>query len=60
MLCDDLGVGLGREAQEGRDIHTHTLRNYAYIRIVMIICVAVWQKPTQHCKAIFLQFKKRE
>ena len=23
-----------------------------------LICVDVWQKPTQYCKAVILQFKK--
>ena len=25
-----------------------------------LICIVVWQKPTQHCKAIFLQLKKKK
>ena len=51
LLCDDLndwdGVGGGREFQEGE--HTCTL---------VADSVVVWQKPTQHCKAIILQLKK--
>ena len=42
MLCDDLGGELaGREVQEGGDI--------------WLIRIVVWQKPTQHSKAIILQ-----
>ena len=43
------GVGGGREVQEGGDIH-----------IPRLIQVDVWQKPTQYCKAIFLQLKINE
>ena len=50
MLCDNLegwdGVGGWREVQEGRNIC-----------IPMADSVDVWQKPTQHCKAIILQLK---
>ena len=48
-LYDDLeGWNLEeREAQERRDIHTYLL----------LICIVVQQKPTQHCKAIILQLK---
>ena len=43
-------MGCGRrEAQEGGDIC-----------IFMLICVVVWQNPTQHCKAIILQLKKNK
>ena len=51
MLCDDLEAGMegGREDQEGGDI---------YIYIITTDLVTVRQKPTQHCKAIFLQLKK--
>ena len=51
MLCDHLegwdgggGVG-GKLKREG---------TYVYL---WLICVVVWQKPTQHCKAIILQLK---
>ena len=26
----------------------------------MLICIVVWQNPTQHCKAIILQLKKEQ
>ena len=43
----------GRLQREG--VYTHTLHTYAHICVHMIdLC------PTQHCKAIFLQFKTRE
>ena len=50
MLCDNLEgwdkvVG-GREVQKGGDIYN-----------LWLIHVDVWQKPTQHCKAIILQLK---
>ena len=44
-----VGWACGREAQEGEDIC-----------IFMLICIVVWQNPTQHCKAIILQFKKKK
>ena len=38
------------EAQEGRDIYI-----YVYIyTFLWLTCIVVWQKPTQHCKAIIL------
>ena len=37
---------------EGGDRHTHI-----YLEL---ICFAVWQKPTQHCKAVILQFKSQK
>ena len=37
-----------REAHEGGDI-------YVYLWLIHTV---VWQKPTQHCKAMILQFKK--
>ena len=37
-----------KEVQEGGDI--------VYL---WLIHIDVWQKPTQHCKAIILQLKKR-
>ena len=50
MFCDNLegwdGVGDGREVPEGG--------TYVYIGLIHI---DVWQKPTQHCKAIILQLK---
>ena len=50
MLCDNLegwvGVGGGREAQEGGDV-----------LYLWLIHVNIWQKPTQYCKAIILQLK---
>jgi len=51
------GMGEGKEAQEGEDTHTHT-HTYIYIKL-WLICIVVRQKPTQHCKAIILQFKKQ-
>ena len=53
VLCDNLegwhGVGDGREVQEGG--------TYVYLGLIHI---DVWQKPTQHCKAIILQFKNKQ
>ena len=50
VLCDNLegwdGEEGGRRIQEGRV--------YVYL---WLIHVDVWQKPTQHCKAIILQLK---
>ena len=31
---------------------------YIYIKL-WLLRVVVWQKPTQHCKTIFLQLKKK-
>ena len=48
VLCDNLegwdGVGGGKEMQEEGDM-------------CMLMLINVWQKPTQHCKAIILQLK---
>ena len=48
VLCDNLegwdGVGGGKEMQEEGDM-------------CMLMLIYVWQKPTQHCKAIILQLK---
>ena len=50
MLCDigegSDGVGSGREVEEGGE-HEH----------LWLIHADVWQKATQHCKAIILQLK---
>ena len=50
MLCDNLEgwdrVEGGMEVQEGGDMYN-----------LWLIHVDVWQKPTQHCKAIILQLK---
>ena len=46
------GMGRGREVQEREG------RFYIYIYIyIWLICIVVWQKPTPHCKAVFLQLK---
>ena len=51
MVCDNLEewewVGGQREVQEGGDL------------CIQLIHVDVWQKPTQCCKAIILQLKKK-
>ena len=49
MLCDNLegwDGGGGMEVPEGGDICA-----------LMLIHIAVWIKPTQHCKTIILQLK---
>ena len=50
MLCDNLegwdGMGGGKGVQDGGNIC-----------VSMAIHIDVWQKPTQHCKAIILQLK---
>ena len=33
-------------------------REGTYIQL-RLTCIMVWQKPTQHCKAIFLQLKNK-
>ena len=51
MLCNDLkgfDGGGGREAQQGGDVCVP----------IADLCFCK-QKPTQHCKAIILQFKKK-
>ena len=52
MFWDNLtgwgGVGDGREVPEGG--------TYVYLGLIHI---DVWQKPTQHCKAIILQLKNK-
>ena len=42
-----MGWEEARPAQEGRDMHQ-----------LPLMCVAVWQNPTQQCRAILLQLKK--
>ena len=44
----DGGVG-------GRYIYTHTHTHICMYTHLWLIHVAVWQKPTQHCKAIIIQ-----
>ena len=55
VLCDNLeewdGVGGVKGIQEGGEI-------YIYIHL-WLIYVYIWQKPTQYCKAIILQLKKK-
>ena len=53
MLCDNLEGwdGVGDERGFGRE------GTYVYL---WLIHVDVWWRPTQYCKAITLQFKKKE
>ena len=53
VLCDNLDGrgGGGGKAQEGVYV-------YVYIYI-WLICIVVQQKPTQYCKAIILQLKRK-
>ena len=60
MFCDGL-EGWDRERgegleKEGRYTHTHT---HTHIQL-WLICIVVWQKPTQYYKAIFLQLKSKK
>ena len=52
MLCNNLEgcdeVRAGREVQEEGDIH-----------LLLADCLVVQREPTQHCKAIILQWKKK-
>ena len=50
VICDDLEGGMGQETG-GRFKREETHVN------LWLIHVDVWQKPTQHCKAITLQLK---
>ena len=50
MLCDNLGVWGGLEGTLKRE------GMHVYLRLDHLV---VQQKPTQHCKAIILQFKKK-
>ena len=43
------GEGAGGQVQEGRDI-----------RLPGLIHADTWQKPTQYCKVVILQFKKKK
>ena len=45
----------GREAQE---VYIYIYILYIYIKL-WLLHVVVWQKATQHCKAIFLQLKNK-
>ena len=55
VLCDDLGVGWGRWWEGGS-----RARGYMYTYDwVMILYGRKQHKPTQHCKAIIVQLKKR-
>ena len=54
-LCDNLGGGMGRKAgsmfkREGTNVYLWLIHQHE--------STCVWQKPTQFCKAIILQFKK--
>ena len=53
VLCDNLegweGVGDGRRVQEG-----------GYFIHLWLIHADVWQRPTQYCKTIISQLKKKE
>ena len=51
MLYDDL-AGWSEGRGEG------VKREVIYVKS-WLIRVVVWQKPTQHCKAIFLQLKNK-
>ena len=55
MLCGDLEgwVGGGREAQE-----VYTYISYIYVKS-WLLHVVVWQKPSQHGKAISLPLKDK-
>ena len=50
LLCDNLEGGLGRE------VGGRFRREGTYV-FLQLIHVDVWQKLTQHCKAIILQLK---
>ena len=50
VLCDNLEGGMRRE-EGGRFKMEGT---YVYL---WLIHVDIWQRPTQHCKAIIFQFK---
>ena len=53
MFCDGLGFG------EGMEVHESIQEEGIYIYINIKV-MAVWQKPTQHCKTITLQLKKKK
>ena len=50
VLCDNLEQWDGEKDRRG-------FRKGTYVYL-WLIYVDVWQKPTQYCKAIVLQFKK--
>ena len=54
VLCDDLEGWDGVEVRKGWGGGFKREETCVY---VWLIHVDVWQKPTQHCKAIILQFK---
>ena len=67
VLCDDLKEWYGgRWEREG--LYMYILYIYILESVIIYICVyvfaqylihvVVWQKPIQHCKAIFYQLKK--
>ena len=41
-------MGEGREAREGGDVQS------------WLMCLVVWQKPTQHCKSFFFNIFKEK
>ena len=51
VLCDNLE---GWDGVEGWGERFKRDRTYVYLRLTHIV---VWQKPTQHCKAVILQLK---
>ena len=55
VFCDDL-EGWDRRGTEALERG----KMCVCLCVLWLICVVVWKKPTQHCKAIILQFKKSQ
>ena len=54
VLCDNLE---GWDGVEGWGESFKRDGTYVYLRLTHIV---VWQKPTQHCKAVVLQLKMKK
>ena len=55
VFCDDL-EGQDRRGREALERG----KMCVCLCVLRLIRGVVWQKPTQHCKAIILQFKKSQ
>ena len=58
MICVRGNLDTGIES--ALEKRTGARRREGTYASLWLICLVVWQKPTQHCKAIFLQLKKKK
>lgn len=55
-LCDDLDVRCGGRSGDLREV-IYMIYMYTYMYDDVLICIVIWQNPSQYCKATFLQLK---